>query len=95
MALSTAGKERVHTNPSISLGDLLGVFNAFFALHGRDLGRFLDQFANETWKTAPKAWGCFSSLENSFLLDSSLEKCFLRVCFVVYHVCVVNFVWLV
>ena len=60
--------ERVHVDPCISVGDLEWVFIEWFALFGRDVQRLLDMFAQETWKTAPKAlwgisfnpWGVFS-----------------------------------
>ncbi len=55
--MADSKEERIHVDPFITQGDLEWVFTAWFGLHSRDLIRLLDQFALETWKTAPKALG--------------------------------------
>ena len=53
-ALSDDG-DRVRCDPCLSVGDLEACFMVYFSRTQRNLQPLLDGFAQETWKTAPKA----------------------------------------
>ena len=75
-ALSDDG-DRVRCDPCLSVGDLEACFMVYFSRTQRNLQPLLDGFAQETWKTAPKALMGFSldiSLDHFCIAIVSLQK---------------------
>ena len=93
MAAAVDDGDRVRCDPCLSVGDIEACFLQYFSRCQRKLEPLLDSFAQETWKTPPKAlvysldqFCLISFWFRSFFFRSFLKYSIVEFCIASYNI---------